>query len=77
MTPYYPIINGKNKQLSAIPFLTGHKECTGLADENGFVIVKNALYDFCKNYASAVMPDSVTEASIPDSVIQMGDFVFK
>ena len=66
------------------------KGCPGLADENGFVIVKNTLYDFCKNDAVAVIPDGVTgistgafqnctgltEVRIPDGVLKIENSAF-
>ena len=34
--------------------------CDGLADENGFIIVKNVLYGYCGAGGDVIIPDSVT-----------------
>jgi hypothetical protein len=65
--------------------------CPCLADENGFVIVNNVLYDYCGKDAVINIPDGVTcisngafancdwikEVKIPDSVSKIGECAFE
>lgn len=65
--------------------------CPCLADENGFVIVNNVLYDYCGKDAVINIPDGVTcisngafgnrywikEVKIPDSVSEIGECAFE
>ena len=65
--------------------------CSGLADKNGFVIVKGVLYGYCGKGGAVTIPDSVTSigdrafyectdltsVTIPDSVMSIGDRAFE
>ncbi len=65
--------------------------CPCLADENGFVIVNNVLYDYCGKDAVINIPEGVTcisngafgnrdwikEVKIPDSVSEIGECAFE
>ncbi len=64
--------------------------CKGLADEKGFVIVRNVLYDYVGKDVNVTIPDSVTSIresafsgctsltaiTIPDSVTSIGNGAF-
>ena len=64
--------------------------CEGLADQNGFVIVRGVLYDYFGEDSSVIIPngvtgigrwafnccDSMTDVTIPDSVASIGDWAF-
>ena len=64
--------------------------CSKMADENGFVIVRNVLYNYYGDCSAVVIPEYVTEIgyrafsdcknltsiNIPDSVTQIGDNAF-
>ena len=64
--------------------------CKGLADNNGFVIIRNVLYSYHGNRTKVIIPDSVTSISfsafegcsslttitIPDSVTSIGAWAF-
>lgn len=64
--------------------------CDGLADEKGFIIVENTLYDYLGSEAEVTIPDTVTRvggavfsrnetlvsAYIPDSVKQLSNSMF-
>ena len=64
--------------------------CEGLADRNGFVIVRGVLYDYFGEDSSVIIPngvtgigrwafnccDSMTDVTIPDSVASIGDWAF-
>ena len=65
--------------------------CKGLADNNGFVIIRNVLYSYHGNRTKVIIPDSVTSISfsafegcsslttitIPDSVTSIGAWAFE
>lgn len=64
--------------------------CSGLKDTNGFVILRNTLFDYFGNGGNVVVPDDVTNigaaafsgctnltsVTIPDSVTRIGDRAF-
>ena len=64
--------------------------CTGLADDKGFVIIRNVLYSYHGNDSEVIIPDSVTSigdkafyectrltsVTIPDSVTSIGGSAF-
>ena len=65
--------------------------CTGLADDKGFVIIRNVLYSYHGNDSEVIIPDSVTSigyeafwhcsnltsANIPDNVMSIGESAFE
>ena len=64
--------------------------CLGLADADGFIIVRDVLYDYCGNASEVEIPDGVTSIGdwafygryrltsvvIPDSVTNIGEYAF-
>lgn len=66
------------------------EKCNGLADENGFVIVRNTCYDYLGSDTDIIIPSGVTHIGedsfvynksiinvvIPDGVTDIGDFSF-
>lgn len=64
--------------------------CKGLADKDGFVIVRGVLYDYFGNGGDVVIPDNITcisygafggcahltSITIPGSVTSIGDYAF-
>ena len=66
------------------------KGCKGLADKNGFVIIRNVLYYYCGNSANVTIPSSVKSigayafsectslksVTIPSSVTSIGMYAF-
>ncbi len=65
--------------------------CTGLQDDNGFIIVKNTLYDYLGNASDVVIPQGVTiignqafsmctclvSVTIPDGVTKINNYAFE
>ena len=83
------VIVNPDAQIGETPSMEIFKGCSGLADEDGFVIVNNRLFDYFGESRTAEIPesveyiasncfspDNVTKVIVPPSVKNMGENAF-
>ena len=81
--------NNPDTQIGDSPFVEAFRGCTGLADDNGFVIVKNALFDYYGSSKDVEIPegveyiatscfalDNAERVTIPSSIKDIGEAAF-
>lgn len=81
--------NNPDTQIGDSPFVEAFRGCTGLADENGFVIVNNALFDYFGSSKDVEIPegveyiatscfalDNAERVTIPSSIKDIGEAAF-
>lgn len=81
--------NNSDIQIGDSPYMEVFKGCSGLADENGFVIVDNKLFDYIGEAKEVIIPegveyiatacfalDNATSVSIPSSIKDIGSAAF-